>query len=260
MRTLFTLFAVLISTGSLFADVKTKDVDYKFDGITFKGQLAWDDSFSGKRPGVLVVHEWWGLDEYAKGRAAQLAKLGYVAFACDMYGEGALAKHPMDAQKMAATTRKNADIWRGRAKASLKVLSDFELTDSTRLASMGYCFGGTTSLQLAYAGADLKAVVTFHSAITPLPTEEQLKNVKAKVLVCHGADDSFIKNDDIEKFQSALKGAKIPLQFESYPGAVHSFTVLGADKHMIKGMAYNADADKKSWETMKKLFEEVFKK
>jgi dienelactone hydrolase len=260
MRLLLTLSVLLIGSVWAKADIKTKDVEYQFDGITFKGQLTWDDAIAGKRPGVLVVHEWWGLDDYAKSRAKQLAGLGYVAFACDMYGNGQVAQHPTDAGKMASTVRKNADIWRGRAKAALKVLSDFEKTDPSRLASMGYCFGGTTSLQLAYTGADLKAVVTFHSAITPLPTEEQLKNVKAKILVCHGAEDNFIKKEDLEKFQDLVKGAKIPFQLESYPGAVHSFTVEGADKHMIKGMAYNADADKKSWESMKKLFAEVFAK
>lgn len=261
MRVLFVINVVVaIMNSSAMAAVKTKDVEYKFDGVKFKGQLAWDDSVPGKRPGVLVVHEWWGLNDYAKKRAAQLAELGYVAFACDMYGDGAVAKHPMDASKMATATRKNADVWRGRAKAALQVLSEFELTDPERLAAMGYCFGGTTSLQLAYTGANLKAVVTFHAALTPLPTEEQLKAVKAKILVCHGEDDFFLKKEDVAKFQDLLKAAKIPLQFESYPGVVHSFTVPDADIHMIKGMAYNAEADKKSWESMKKLFAEVFHK
>ena len=223
------LMSVLVLAGcgmSAFGEVKTKNVDYQFDGVTFKGQLVWDDSISGKRPGVLVVHEWWGLDDYAKSRAKQLAEMGYVAFACDMYGDGFVAEHPQDASRMASTTRKNADIWRGRAKASLKVLSDFELTDPTRLASIGYCFGGTTSLQLAYTGADLKAVVTFHAAITPLPTPEQLAQVKAKVLVC--------RSKVLGEHEEALRGS-----FREVIGGLTPQGAVEVRPHLIPGQRQN---------------------
>jgi dienelactone hydrolase len=239
--------------------VKTKKVEYKFDGITFIGELAWDDASTEKRPGVLVVHEWWGLNDYAKMRAQQLAKMGYVAFACDMYGGGKVVDHPKDAGEMATSVRKNVDIWRGRAKEAFKVLTDFELTDKTRCAAMGYCFGGTTAIQLAASGADLKAVVTFHSALPKLSADDA-KAIKAKVLVCHGADDKFIMPDAITGFKKALEEAKVPLDFQEYKGAVHSFTVKGADDHKIDGMAYNKDADEKSWASMKALFADVFKK
>ncbi|MGL6073304.1 MAG: dienelactone hydrolase family protein [Fimbriiglobus sp.] len=241
-----------------FAQIKKEAVEYKFDGVTFKGELVYDTAKAGKRPGVLVVHEWWGLNDYAKGRAEALAKMGYVAFACDMYGDGKAVTHPEDAGKMAQTVRKNVDIWRGRAKAALEVLEKHEMVDNTKLAAMGYCFGGSTALQLAYSGSKLKAVVTFHAAL-PTITAEDAKKIQAKVLICHGADDSFIKEDAITKFRDALTAAKVDLDFQSYPGAVHSFTVPDADKHMIKGMAYNADADKKSWAAMSKLLETVFK-
>ena len=138
---------------------------YQHDGMTFKGVLAWDDKVQGKRPGVLVVHEFWGLNDYAKKRAQQLAELGYVAFACDMYGEGKVTEHPKEAAKMAGEVRKDVKAWRGRALAALKILQDHELVDSKKLASIGYCFGGSTSLQLAYAGADIAAVVSFHGAL-----------------------------------------------------------------------------------------------
>jgi dienelactone hydrolase len=253
MRTLLTLAAAALVVVPAAAAVKTQEVVYEFENTKYKGHLAYDDAATGKRPGVLVVHEWWGLNDYAKKRAEQLAGMGYVAFACDMYGDGKVADAREHAQKMAAAVRGNVASWRGRAKAALKVLSEHEKVDATKLAAIGYCFGGSTCLQLAYSGADLKAVATFHAAL-PTPTAEEAKAIKAKVLVCHGADDFFIPKDAVEKFQAALKEAKVDLTFESYPGVVHSFTVPDADKHMIKGMAYNADADKKSWASMKELF------
>ena len=241
------------------AEVKTKKVEYKYDGVTFVGHLYWDDASKEKRPGVLVVHEWWGLDEYAKMRAEMLAKMGYVAFACDMYGDGKTAEHPTDATKMAGAVRANIDVWRGRAKEALKVLTAFEFTDAKRCAAIGYCFGGTTCLQLAASGADLKAVATFHAALPKLKDEEA-KAIKAKVLVCHGADDKFIPAQAIADFKKAMTDAKVSLDFQEYKGCVHSFTVPGADKHKIDGMKYDKEADEKSWASMKKLFEETLKK
>jgi len=260
------LFSVAVLFGSaavVHAEVKTKKVEYKFDGITFIGQIAWDDASKDKRPGVLVVHEWWGLDDYAKMRAEQLAKMGYVAFACDMYGDGksveASKEHAKDAGEMSSMVRKNADVWRGRAKEALKVLADFEFTDKDRLAAMGYCFGGSTAIQLAATGADLKAIATFHAGLPKLKPEDA-KSIKCKVLVCHGADDKFIAADAITGFKKSLTEAKVPLDFQEYPGAVHSFTVKGSEKHKIDGMAYNKDADEKSWASMTALFADVLKK
>jgi dienelactone hydrolase len=248
---------VLASTTAL-AEVKSKTIEYTYEGQKFIGVLYYDDAVKGKRPGVLVVHEWWGLNQHARDRAQELAKLGYVAFACDMYGDGKTTEHPMDANKMASDVRKNADNWRGRAQAALKVLQDAEQCDSSKLAAMGFCFGGTTALQLASTGADLKAVVTFHAALPPF-TEDAAKKIKAKVLVCHGKDDFFIKPEAITGFKKALADAKVSLDFQEYEGAVHSFTVSDADKHNIKGMAYNKAADEKSWASMKALFAEVLK-
>jgi len=260
MRAILFSLAILFGSAAMAqADVKTKKVEYKFDGLTFIGHLAWDDASAEKRPGVLVVHEWWGLDDYAKQRAEQLAKMGYVAFACDMYGGGKVVDHPKDATAMAGAVRKNVEVWRGRAKEALNVLTDFEHTDKTRCAAIGYCFGGTTALQLAATGADLKAVVTFHAALPKL-TADEAKAIKAKVLVCHGADDKFIPPDAIAAFRKSMEDAKVSLDFQEYKGAVHSFTVEGADKHKIEGMAYNKEADEKSWASMKALFADVFKK
>lgn len=258
--TRFALAAVAVALGTpAFAAVKTKKVEYKYDGVTFVGHLYWDDAGKEKRPGVLVVHEWWGLNDYAKMRAEMLAKMGYVAFACDMYGDGKVAEHPEDATKMATMVRNNIEVWRGRAKESLKQLTDFELTDAKRCAAIGYCFGGTTCLQLAATGADLKAVVTFHSALPKLKPEEA-KAIKAKVLVCHGADDKFIPAQAIADFKKALTDAHVALDFQEYKGAVHSFTVKEADARKLDGMKYDKDADEKSWAAMKKLFDETLKK
>jgi dienelactone hydrolase len=243
---------LVLSAGAAHAAVKTKVVNYEYDGTKLKGLLAWDDAVAGKRPGVLVVHEWWGLNDYARNRAEALAKLGYVAFACDMYGNGKFTEHPKEAGQFAGDVRKNLKTWQGRALAGLKVLQDCELVDGN-LAAIGYCFGGSTALQLAYVGAPLKAVATFHAAL-PVPTPEHAKAIKARILICHGADDSFIPQETIDQFKAALDGAKVNYQFTSYPGAVHSFTVPGADKVGMKGLAYNAAADQQSWAAMQALF------
>jgi dienelactone hydrolase len=241
------------------AEVKTKVVDYTYDGTNLKGYLAWDDAVQGKRPGVLVVHEWWGLNDYARKRAEQLAGMGYVAFACDMYGEGKTTQHPQEAGQMAGEVRKNLKTWQGRAQAGLKILQDNEMVDAKKVAAIGYCFGGSTALQLAYTGADLAAVVTFHGAL-PIPNAEQAKNIKSKILICHGALDSFIPEETIQKVRAALEEAKVDYHMVYYSGAVHSFTVPGADKVGMKGIAYNEAADRRSWKEMQDLFAEVLGK
>ena len=256
---LLAAFAVLGLSGIGRAEVKTSVVEYEYEGAKLKGFLAVNDDIKGKRPGVLVVHEWWGLDDHARERATDLAKLGYVAFCPDMYGEGKVVDHPKEAGEMSGMVRKNVKVWQGRAAAGLKVLTSQAQTDSANLAAIGYCFGGSTALQLAYSGADLKAVVTFHAGL-PTPTPEEAKAVKARVLVCNGADDTFVSPDSIAALKAAMKNADKTMEFENYPDTVHSFTVKGADKRMLKGMAYNAAADEKSWASMKKTFEEAFAK
>lgn len=252
-------FLALLVAGSAGAAVQSKDVEYDHDGTKLKGVLMYDDAGTGKRPGVLVFHEWWGLDDYAKGRAKQLAELGYVAFAADMYGAGQVTEHPKEAGKMAQAVRMNQAAWLGRAQAALKVLQAQEQVDADKIGAIGYCFGGSTALVLAYGGAPLKAVNTFHAAL-PTPTAEQAKAIRAKVVIAHGADDAFISKEAIDKFKAALDDAGTKYRFDSYPGAVHSFTVKGADKKEIKGMAYNEAADTKSWQAMRDLFKETLGK
>jgi dienelactone hydrolase len=257
MRTLLTVSLTVAFALPAAAAVQTREVTYTHDGKTYKGHLVWDDATPGKRPGVLVLHEWWGLDDYAKKRAEQLAGMGYVTFAADLYGDGKVAKHPDDAKTMSSAVRANVENWRGRAQAALDVLKKDERVDPSKLAAIGYCFGGSSALQLAYTGADLDAVVTFHAGL-PTPTPEQAKAIKAQILVCHGADDKFVPEESIQKLKEALDAASVKFRVETYPGAVHSFTVPGADKHKMPGLAYNAEADKKSWASMKAIFDEVF--
>jgi dienelactone hydrolase len=255
------LAGVLIMSlaGTATAAVQTKEIDYEADGAKLKGVLAYDDAAKEKRPAVLVFHEWWGLNDYARMRAKQLAELGYVAFAADMYGEGKVTEHPKEAGKMAQEVRMNQAVWLGRAQAALKTLQAQEQVDPDRIAAIGYCFGGSTCLVLAASGAPLKAVSTFHAGLPPL-TADQAKKIKARILINNGADDGFVSKESIEKTKAALDGAGVKYQFENYPGAVHSFTVKGADKHEIKGMAYNEAADTKSWQHMRDLFKDTLGK
>ncbi len=257
LRSVIAMAAVILTAGVSRSAVVTKVVDYEFDGVKLKGFVAYDDAVKEKRPGVLVVHEWWGLNDYAKDRCKKLAALGYVAFAPDMYGEGKTTEHPMDAKKMADLTRANAKVWRGRAEAGLKQLKAQPNVDGDKLAAIGYCFGGTTCLQLAYSGADLKAVATFHAAVTPVPTETDVKAVKGRVLICHGDADFFIKAEDIKSFRDVLDKTKTKYEFVRYKDVFHSFTVHSADKHNIKGMKYDKTADEDSWKRMLALFKET---
>jgi dienelactone hydrolase len=259
IASLLTCIVVVVGPESATAEVKTRSVSYTHDGVTFKGHLAWDDAAQGKRPGVLVVHEWWGLNEYARKRAEQLAGMGFVAFACDMYGEGKVTEHPKEAAAMATEVRKNIKAWQGRAQAALKILADAEHVDGKQLAAIGYCFGGSTALQLAYTGADLAAVCTFHAAV-PTPEPEQAKGIKAKLLLCHGAADPFVKDETLQKAREAFEAAQVDYEMNYYGRAEHSFTVPDIGRVGVKGLAYNAEADRRSWQDMQQLFREAFGK
>jgi dienelactone hydrolase len=241
------------------AAVQSKTVVYRDGAVECRGFLAWDDAVAGPRPGVLVVHEWWGLNEYARERARALAAQGYVAFAADMYGEGKTVTHPKDAGEMAGKVRANVATWRKRAQAALDVLKSQPECDPQRLAAIGYCFGGSTALQLAYSGAPLKAVATFHAAL-PTPTAEEAAQIQARVQIHHGADDAFIPAEAISAFRAALDQAKSSYEFFAYPGAVHSFTVKDAAAANVPGLKYDASADEKSWAALSELLASSFDK
>jgi len=251
-------FALLLAGASVAtAEVRTKVVEYKHGDAVLEGYLAWDDAIKGKRPGVLVVHEWTGLGSYARMRAEKLAGLGYVAFAIDMYGKGIRPKTPQEAGAQAGIYKSDRQLMRARALAGLNVLLGNEMCDTKRVAASGYCFGGTTVLEIARSGADIAGVVSFHGALdTPNPGDA--KNIKCKVLALHGGDDPYVPRKDVEAFEDEMRAGSVDWQLNVYSGAVHSFTNPEAGDDNSKGAAYNAKADRRSWDAMKLFFAEIF--
>ena len=245
-----------------YADIHGEPVEYTSDKVTLKGYLAYDDSMKGKRPGVLVVHEWWGHNEYARKRASMLAELGYTALAVDMYGHGRQAAHPDDARKFAREVMGKMEVAQARFTAAMALLKQHETTDPEHIAAIGYCFGGGVVLQMARLGVDLDGVVSFHGSLsTTQPAQPGA--VKAKILVCHGAADRFISQEQIDQFKAEMKKAKADFQFISYPGAKHSFTNPDADTYAKKfglGVGYHGEADRKSWADMQNFFKTIFEK
>jgi dienelactone hydrolase len=244
------------------AKVVGKAVEYKAGDVTLKGYLAYDNSIKGKRPGIVVVHEWWGLTDYPKKRAEMLAKLGYVALAADMYGDGRTADNPTDAQKLAGESMKDVNLLKAKFLAAVDFLKQDEHTDPTQIAAIGYCYGGGVVLNMARAGDDLKGVVSFHGSLGAVIPAEKGK-VKAKILVCAGAADKFSSAKDIEAFKKEMKDAGADLTYIAYKGALHAFsnpeaTALGKKFNMP--IAYNEKADKGSWLEMQKFFKTIFKK
>jgi dienelactone hydrolase len=238
--------------------IKTEEIEYKDGDTVMKGYIAYDDSISGKRPGILVVHEWWGHNEYARKRARMLAELGYTAFALDMYGDGKTADHPDDAGKFAGEVRKNMDVAASRFGVAMKLLQDHKTTDPEKIGAIGYCFGGGIVLEMARRGADLDGVVSFHGSLgTKNPAWKG--KFKAKVLVAHGADDPFVPQEQVDAFKKEMDKAGVDYEIIVYKGAKHSFTNPEADKFGKKfdlPLAYNEKADKQSWEDMKTFFKE----
>ena len=238
------------------AEIQTKTIAYKDGDVGLTGVLAWDDAIQGPRPGVLVIHEWWGLNDHAKGRAMQLAKEGYVAFALDMYGDKKVTTHGKQAGEWMKQITSNIGLWKRRAELGLDVLQSRNQVDKGRVAAIGYCFGGATVMQMAYGGSDVKAVVSFHGSLPPAP--ENVETIKPRVLVAHGRDDKFIPADRITAFQAALDRIGADWEMTIYSGTRHGFTNPGAGEYGIENLAYNETADRRSWAAMIKLFGEVF--
>jgi dienelactone hydrolase len=260
-RTLFMLGGALalvcLSLTGVEAKVVAKTVEYRQDGAVMQGFLADDATLKGKRPGVLVVHEWLGLNDFARDKAKQLAGLGYVALAGDMYGNGVTTTDREEAARLAGALLSNPDLLRARAQAALKVLAANPRVDPKRLAAIGFCFGGTTVLELAYSGADLAGVVSFHGGL-PRPQPGDLKRLKARVLVLHGADDPHVSAADLTAFEQAMRQAGADWQMVFFGGAVHSFTNPAAGNNKAAGVAYDARAARRSWRCMQEFFREIF--
>jgi dienelactone hydrolase len=248
----------VMGAAALHAAIQTRTVEYKQGDTTLEGFVAYDDALKGPQPGVLIVHQWMGLTDYEKKRAEMLAQLGYVALCADIYGKGIRPQNSQAAGAQAGKFKSDRPLLRARANAGLDALRQQPLVDPKRVAAIGYCFGGTTVLELARSGADVAGVVSFHGGLdSPAPADG--KNIKGRVLVCHGADDPFEKTADLAAFESELREAKVDWQLIQYGGAVHSFTQPMAGNDNSKGAAYNEKADKRSWEAMKQFFAEIFK-
>ena len=263
MRTLLSFFLIFSIATVAQAEIKTQEVQYSSGGAKLKGYLAYDDSVKGKRPGVLVVHEWWGHNEHARDRARMLAKLGYTALAVDMYGDGKFAEHPEKAGEFMNAAFKDWKGSKAKFNAAKKLLQKHSTVDRKRIASIGFCFGGAVSLRMAREGADLAAVVAFHSA---LPTEPPVSpgKVKAAVLVLNGSEDAWLDPKAVAAFKQEMSGAAKDFQYLTLAGAKHSFTNKMADefskKFKIDNLQYNKQADKRSWSAMQNLFKRVFSK
>lgn len=240
--------------------VHGEEVVYAVDGVECRGYLAWDEARDGERPGVLVVHEWWGHNDYARSRALQLAEMGYTAFALDMYGDGKQASHPEDAQRFMGEVMSDLDVAAARFSAAEELLKAHPTTDPERTAAIGYCMGGGVVLQMARRGLDLDGVASFHGM---LGTEQRAQpgDIRARLLVLHGAADPFLSEEVVQGFQEEMEAAGADLRFVAYPGAVHAFTNPGAT---AKGeefglpLAYDAEADRESWEELRRFLEELY--
>lgn len=260
MRAVFCLAVAVmtqVATNSpAWAEVKTKEVEYKQGSTVMQGFLAWDDAQKSKRPGVVIVHEWWGHNQHARNQAVRLAKAGYVGFALDMFGKGKLAKHPQDAKAFVAEATQNPVEERARFAAAVGQLKAAPQVDPTRLAAIGYCFGGGVVLDMARQGEELAAVGTFHGSLSSKFVAQ--KGFKPRVLVMTGAADPMIGPDAIAAFRKEMTDAGARVEVISYPGAKHGFTNPDADKAGVPGLGYSESADKESWAAWLRLLSEVF--
>ncbi|MBL7739443.1 MAG: dienelactone hydrolase family protein [Chitinophagaceae bacterium] len=266
------LLAVALSTASCNSEdkkepetktiaMKEENITYTGDGVTMNGFVVYDSNSTEKRPAVIVVHEWWGLNDYAKRRAKELADMGYVAMALDMFGEGRTADNPDSAMKLAGPFYGNKAMAKARFDAALEKLKSYSQVDPSKIAAIGYCFGGAMVLNMAKLGEDLAGVVSFHGNLNVVPADKNL--LKAKILVCHGADDPLVPQAEVDQFKKEMDSIGAAYTFKAYPGAVHAFTNPAADgvhqKFPGLPVGYNAAADSASWKDMKDFFGTIFK-
>jgi dienelactone hydrolase len=254
------IFAVsLLSSAVASAAIHTETVTYKHGNATLKGYLAYDDASTAKRPGVLVAPEWWGVTDHMKKQAERLAGLGYVAFVADIYGNGQVTADPTEASKLSGIYKGDRNLMRGRTDAALRTLHDQKFVDDNKIALIGYCFGGTCVLELARGGAKVAGVVTFHGGLDT-PTPADAKNIRGKVLVLTGGDDSYVPPTQVTAFEDEMRKGGVDWQLVSYGNAVHGFTNPSAGTDNSKGYAYNEKADRRSWQAMQTFFNEIFPK
>jgi dienelactone hydrolase len=256
---LASIFALFISTFPAIAEIKGEELQYSDNGTTFKGYLAYDESVKGKRPGVLVVHEWWGHNDYARKRANMLAELGYTALAVDMYGNGQQADHPEKASELSGNVMKNLDNAQKRFEAAMDFLKKQNTVNPEQIAAIGYCFGGAVVLNMALRGVDLDGVASYHGMLPTSAPENA--NVKAAVIVFHGGADPFVPDEQLNQFKEVMKNTNANYEVIVYPNAKHSFTNPKADEYGKKfdlPLEYNAEADQKSWDRTQEFLKTIF--
>lgn len=240
------------------AAIIEKPVSYEQGGVQLEGFHAYDDGFEGKRPAILIIHQWTGLTDYEKMRARMLAELGYNVFAADIYGVG-IRPQPSEAGEVAGKYKADRALYRARTLAGLDVLLKDERTDTGKVAAIGYCFGGTGVLELARAGTSLQGVVSFHGGLAPMEgMEAKAGKIPAKILCFHGALDPFVPAAELDAFRKEMTDAGADWQLKTFGGAVHAFTQKMAGDDISKGAAYNAKADTRSWAEMQQFLAEIF--
>ena len=257
----FSLTLAILTTMNSFchADIVTKAVEYKHGDTVLEGYIAYDDKIKDPQPGVILIHEWWGLTDHMKNMTRQVAEMGYVAFAADMYGKGVVTDSADKARELSGQFNGKNELRRERLKAAFDTFAAQPQVDKIRIGAIGFCFGGTCVLHMAYSGLDVKGVVSFHGSLVP-PAEGDAGKIKAKILVLHGADDPLVPAESIQAFQDGVRKAKADWQMMYFGGAVHSFTNPGADKLGFDGVKYDARTDARSRKQMKSFFDEAFAK
>jgi dienelactone hydrolase len=261
MRNLFLLAALLFGSSLAHATVQGKEVIYTSGDTTLKGYIAYDDAIRRKRPGILVVHEWWGNNGYARERATMLAKLGYTALALDMYGEGKEARHPDEAAKFSNELAKNLPLAKARFESAMKLLQQQDSVDAKNIAALGYCFGGSVVLQMARLGKDLKGVASFHGSLATEKPAEPGK-VRARIISFTGTEDPMIPTKQVAAFRQEMERAGVDYKAVTFAGVKHSFTNPAADEYGRKfnlPLAYDVAADRASWDETKSFLADIFK-
>lgn len=251
----------IVKSASLPSKIKEETISYSVNGVTYKGFIAYDDNIKGKRPAILIVPEWWGLNDYPRMRARKLAELGYFSLAVDVFGNGKIAANPTEAQEFTTPFYKDPTMVKNLLDVALLKLKEYPQADPKNVASIGYCFGGFVVLNYAKLGADLKGVVSFHGGLGGVPVEKKL--LKAKILVCHGANDKFVSQKDAENLKHKLDSIGADNTLKIYANATHAFTNPDATetgKKFNMPIEYNAEADRDSWNDMKMFFGKIFKK
>ncbi len=259
---LFTFFIFLLITFFANAQLREEIVRYQADGIEMNGYLVWDDRYPGKRPGIIIVHEWWGLNDYAKTRARQLALMGYSAFAIDMYGAGQNTTHPKIAKQFSSAVHKNLDSAKSRFQKAMTIFSKHQSVANDMLSAIGYCFGGSIVLEMARLGLPLKMVASFHGALTP--RRGHTPNIKSKVLVFNGSDDKIVPKTQTEAFLNEMEKYDVDYEFYNYNDTVHAFSnpeanEIGA-RFNINNLRYNRYADSDSWAKLSQTLSDLYAK